>query len=647
MTATREAALTETIGDIDLHLFAEGRHEQLWRMLGAHPQPGGCRFAVWAPNARRVRVIGDGPGWGPYDGQELDRLESGGVWAGFVPGVVAGQRYKYRVQGCDGSWADRADPMAQATEVPPRTASVVYQSGYVWQDADWLRNRRGDHHARPMSVYEVHLGSWRPGLSYRELADQLVSYVSDLGFTHVELMPVMEHPFGGSWGYQVTGYYAPTSRFGTPDDFRHLVDRLHGAGIGVLLDWVPAHFPRDAWALARFDGTALYEHPDPRRGEHPDWGSLIFDYGRREVRNFLVANALYWLEEFHVDGLRVDAVASMLYLDYSRGPGQWLPNDSGGNAHTEAIELLKELNATAYRLNPGVVMIAEESTAWPGVTRPTDWGGLGFGLKWNMGWMHDTLSYLARDPVHRSHHHDEMTWPAAYAHTEQFLLPISHDEVVHGKGSLTAKLPGDRWQRLAGLRGLLAYMWAFPGKQLLFMGSELADEQEWSEQRGLDWSLAADPAAGGVLNLLRDLNAVYRQCPALWELDVTPGGFGWIDHTDRQANVVSFLRRARDGSVLACVVNFSGVPRHGYRIGLPQPGRWQETINTDAEWYGGSNVGNLGAVVADGAPLHGQPVSAGLQVGPFATVWLRPDPVARTDGGGGRPATETAETRAG
>ncbi|MFY1632026.1 1,4-alpha-glucan branching protein GlgB [Solwaraspora sp. WMMB335] len=632
MTATREAALIDTIGELDLYLFAQGRHEQLWRMLGAHPQAGGCRFAVWAPNARQVRVIGDGPGWGPYEGHGLERLGASGVWGGFVPGVVAGQRYKYRVQGADGSWSDRADPMAAATEVPPRTASVVYRSGYIWGDDEWLARRRGDHHARPMAVYEVHLGSWRPGLGYRDLADQLVDYVTDLGFTHVEFMPVMEHPFGGSWGYQVTGYYAPTSRFGTPDDLRYLIDRLHRAGIGVLLDWVPAHFPRDAWALARFDGTALYEHPDPRRGEHPDWGSLIFDYGRPEVRNFLVANALYWLAEFHVDGLRVDAVASMLYLDYSRGPGQWLPNADGGNAHYEAIELLKELNATAYRLHPGIVMVAEESTAWPGVTRPTDWDGLGFGLKWNMGWMHDTLSYLARDPAHRSHHHDEMTWPAAYAHSEQYLLPISHDEVVHGKGSLTAKLPGDRWQRLAGLRGLFGYMWAFPGKQLLFMGCELADEQEWSEQRGLDWSLAADPAVGGVRNLLRDLNRVYRDCPALWELDVAPDGFRWINHTDRDANVLSFLRHGHDGAALACVVNFSGVPRLAHRVGLPQAGTWREVINTDAEWYGGSNVGNLGVIRADGPPADGQPCSATLHVGPYAAIWLRPEPPDDVDG---------------
>jgi len=602
-------------------------------VLGAHPRAGGCRFAVWAPAARQVRVIGDGPGWGPYDGAVLERLGPSGVWSGFIPGVRPGQRYKYRVHGADGSWSDRADPMATATEIPPRTASAVFESGYTWGDEAWLAGRPADHHARPMSVYEVHLGSWRPGLGYRDLADQLVEYVTDLGFTHVEFLPVMEHPFGGSWGYQVTGYYAPTARFGSPDDFRYLVDRLHQVGVGVLLDWVPAHFPRDAWALARFDGTALYEHPAPHRGEHPDWGSLIFDYGRPEVRNFLIANALYWLGEFHIDGLRVDAVASMLYLDYSRGPGQWTPNAEGGNAHTEAIDLLRELNATAYRQHPGIVMIAEESTAWPGVTRPTDWGGLGFGLKWNMGWMHDTLGYLVRDPVHRSHHHDEVTWPAAYAHTEQFLLPISHDEVVHGKGSLARKLPGDRWQRLAGLRGLLGYMWSFPGKQLLFMGCELADEREWSEQRGLDWSLAADPAVGGVRDLLRDLNHAYRAHPALWECDTVPAGFHWINHTDRAANVLSFLRYAADGSPLACVVNFSGVPRHAHRIGLPTAGRWVEVINTDAAWYGGSEVGNLGAVEADGPPADGQPASAQVQIGPHAAIWLRPADAAAPDAG--------------
>jgi 1,4-alpha-glucan branching enzyme len=619
MTDTREV-----IGDLDLHLFAEGRHERLWEMLGARPSADGCRFAVWAPNAREVRVVGDFAGWGPFDGVSMERLGPSGVWTAVVPEATLGERYKYRVHGADGSWTERADPMAVGTEVPPKTASVISRSAYEWGDEAWLAARRSDIHARPMSAYEVHLGSWRPGLGYRELADQLVGYVADLGFTHVEFLPVMEHPYGGSWGYQVTGYYAPTARFGSPDDLRYLIDRLHRAGIGVLLDWVPAHFPRDAWALVRFDGTPLYEHPDPNRGEHPDWGSLVFDYGRPEVRNFLIANALYWFEEFHVDGLRVDAVASMLYLDYSRGPGQWTPNREGGNANLEAIDFLRALNGAVYRHHPGVVMIAEESTAWPGVSRPVDWGGLGFGLKWNMGWMHDTLGYVAHDPVHRSYHHDQLTFPAVYAFDEHFLLPISHDEVVHGKGSLIGKLPGDRWQRLAGLRGLLAYMWAFPGKQLLFMGCELADEREWSEQRGLDWGLEADPYVTGVRDLLRDLNAIYRAAPALWSLDGSAEGFGWLVVDDRASNVVAFQRRGTDGSSLVCVVNFSGVARHDYRVGLPTAGRWAEVVNTDATSYGGSGVGNYGVVVADGPAVHGQPASAAVHLGPFAAVWLRP-----------------------
>ncbi|MEJ3744467.1 1,4-alpha-glucan branching protein GlgB [Actinomycetes bacterium KLBMP 9797] len=608
--APRGDADRALIGDLDLFLLSQGKHERLWELLGAQPRPGGCRFAVWAPNAREVQVIGDFDGWA---GTPLERLGPSGVWAGHVAGAAAGHRYKYRVLGADGVWTERADPMAQATECPPRNASVIAESRYEWGDDTWIARRRGDHHARPMSVYEVHLGSWRPGLSYRELADQLTAYVTELGFTHVELMPVMEHPYGPSWGYQVTGYYAPTSRFGSPDDFRYLVDRLHQAGIGVLLDWVPAHFPRDSWALARFDGTPLYEHPDPRRGEHPDWGSLVFDYGRPEVRNFLVANALYWLEEFHVDGLRVDAVASMLYLDYSRGPGQWAPNVYGDNAHLEAIDFLRELNATVYRNHPGVVMIAEESTAWPGVSRPVHDGGLGFGLKWNMGWMHDTLGYVERDPVHRSYHHDQVTWPSVYGFDEQFVLPISHDEVVHGKGSLLGKMPGDRWQQLAGLRGFLAYMWAFPGKQLLFMGAELADAREWSEARGLDWSLPDT----GVPRLLGDLNRVYRAAPELWALDTSPDGFRWIRHDDRAANVLSFLRRGPDGEWLACVVNFSGVPRIGYPLTLPVAGRWTEVLNTDAECYGGTGVGNFGAVTAAAGG------AAEVHVGPYAAVWLR------------------------
>ena len=590
--------------------------------LGANPTAAGWRFAVWAPNAREVRVIGDFAGWGPYDGVPM-RGSADGVWSVEVPGAQAGQRYKYRVHGADGVWRDKADPRATRTECPPQTASILWQSGYRWGDAGWMARRRTDHRVRPMSVYEVHLGSWRPGLSYRDLADQLVAHVLELGFTHVELLPVMEHPYGGSWGYQVTGYFAPTARFGTPDDFKYLVDRLHQAGIGVLLDWVPAHFPRDEFGLARFDGTAQYEHPDPRRADHPDWGSLIFNYGRWEVRDFLIDNALFWLSEYHVDGLRVDAVASMLYLDYSRKPGQWEPNVYGGNTNLEAVELLQRLNATAYREHPGIVMIAEESTAWPAVSRPVHDGGLGFGLKWNLGWMHDTLSYLRRDPVHRSYHHDTATLPSCYAFSEAYVLPLSHDEVVHGKGSLLGKLPGDRWQRLAGLRGLYAYMWAFPGKQLLFMGGELASEGEWSEQRGLDWSTLDDPGARAVARLVGDLNRAYRANPTLWARDADPGSFQWIDGGDRYGNVLSFLRHGPDGETLACVVNFSGMPHHDYRIGLPEGGRWTEVLNTDAADYGGTGVGNLGGVDAGGTPAHGQPCSARVQIGPYAAVWLR------------------------
>jgi 1,4-alpha-glucan branching enzyme len=610
-----------TISDLDLYLWSQGRLERPWRTFGAHLDAGGASFAVWAPNAREVRVIGAFAG---PDGVPLDRLDASGAWCGHVQGARAGDWYKFKVHGADGVWRDKADPMATRTECPPATGSVLFESGYEWGDGDWMTNRRGDLHARPMSVYEVHLGSWRPGLSYLDLAEQLVEHVTGLGFTHVEFLPVMEHPYGGSWGYQVTGYYAPTARFGTPDEFRYLVDRLHQAGIGVLLDWVPAHFPRDDWALARFDGTALYEHPDPRRGEHPDWGTLVFDYGRPEVRNFLIGNARYWCEEFHADGLRVDAVASLLYLDYSRGPGQWAPNVHGGNQNLEAIEFLRELNATVYRDQPGVVMIAEESTAWPGVSKPVDWGGLGFGLKWNMGWMHDTLAYLTKDPVFRHYHHDTLTLPTCYAFDEQFLLPISHDEVVHGKRSLTGKLPGDRWQRLAGLRGLLAYMWAFPGKQLLFMGSELADEREWSEHRGLDWSLAADPAVGGVGTLLGDLNRAYRADPALWSRDTVPDGFQWISHHDAAANLLAFARRGAGGEVLVCVANFAGTPKRDYRIGLPRAGRWEEVVNTDAGCYGGTGEGNYGVVTADGPPADGHPASATIAIGPYATVWLRP-----------------------
>jgi 1,4-alpha-glucan branching enzyme len=614
-----------TVGDDELDSFSAGQHETLWTVLGARPLGAGVAFTVWAPNARGVRVVGDFTGWGAHEGWPMRSMGRSGVWELVVPEAEPGHRYKYRLLGRDGMWREKADPMAVYAEVPDRTASVVYRSGYRWGDQAWLSRRAAAHAYRePISIYEVHLGSWRPGLSYRDLADQLAGYVTGLGFTHVELLPVMEHPYGGSWGYQVTGYFAPTARFGEPDDLRYLIDRLHQAGIGVLLDWVPAHFPRDDWALARFDGEPLYEHADPTRGEHPDWGTYIFDYGRNEVRNFLVASALYWCEEFHADGLRVDAVASMLYLDYSRQPGQWQPNVHGGRENLDAVRFIRELNETVYRRHPGVLMIAEESTAWPGVTAPTDAGGLGFGFKWNMGWMHDTLSYLGREPVHRQYHHHQMTFAAMYAWSEHFILPVSHDEVVHGKGSLAAKPPGDGWRRRATVRALLAFMWAHPGKPLLFMGSELADDREWNEQRGVDWALQAAPAHAGVARLVADLNAGYRARPALWALDHTPAGFSWIDADDAGHNTYSFERIAPDGSVVVCVANFAAIPHEEYRLGLRHPGAWLEIINTDADQYGGSGVGNLGQVMAEPVPAHGRPASAVLRLPPLGTVWLCP-----------------------
>jgi 1,4-alpha-glucan branching enzyme len=621
------------LGEIDLHLINEGRHEDLWKVLGAHVKhyPGqigpvdGVSFSVWAPNARGVRLICDANNW---DGRShaLRSLGASGVWELFVPGLGAGTRYKFEILGRDGHWRQKADPMAFGTEVPPSTASVVVDSSYEWHDSEWLAERvRYDAHSSPMSIYEVHLGSWRQGLSYRDLAEQLVGYVKDLGFTHVELMAVAEHPFGGSWGYQVTSYYAPTSRFGSPDEFRYLMDELHRAGIGVIMDWVPGHFPKDAWALANFDGEALYESADPRRGEHKEWGTLIFDYGRSEVRNFLVANALFWLEEYHIDGLRVDAVASMLYLDYDREPGEWLPNVYGGRENLEAVSFLQEMNATAYKRVPGIMTIAEESTAWPGVTRPTHLGGLGFGLKWNMGWMHDSLGYVSKDPIHRQYHHHQMTFSLMYAYTENFVLPISHDEVVYGKGSLLRKMPGDRWQQLANVRAYLAFMWSHPGKQLIFMGAELGQEAEWSEDRSLDWWLEDTPWHAGLQQLVRDLNRVYRDHPALWELDSDPAGFEWIDANDTVANTFSFARRDAKGNALVSVVNFSGEPHEGYRLGVPQEGGWLEVLNTDAVQYAGSGVGNLGRVIAEPVPWHGMPASVVLRVPPLGAVWLSPE----------------------
>ena len=619
-----------TLGELDLHLVAEGRHERLWEVLGARVRRydaptgvvTGTSFAVWAPSARGVRVTGDFNFW---DGRAhpMRALGSSGVWELFIPDIGAGTRYKFAILGADGVWRDKADPMAFGTEHPPATASVVVESAYEWNDDAWLAARAAhDPYATPMSVYEVHLGSWKQGKSYRDLAVELVEYVTHLGFTHVEFLPVAEHPYGPSWGYQVTSYFAPSSRFGSPDDFRFLVDALHQAGIGVIVDWVPAHFPKDSWALAQFDGTALYEHEDPRRGEHPDWGTLVFNFGRNEVRNFLVANALYWLEEMHVDGLRVDAVASMLYLDYSRKAGEWLPNEYGGRENLEAVRFLQEMNATVYARVPGIVTIAEESTAWPAVSRPTHLGGLGFGFKWNMGWMHDSLDYVAREPVYRQFHHHQLTFSLVYAFTENFVLPISHDEVVHGKGSLLRKMPGDRWQQLANLRAYLAFMWAHPGKQLLFMGSEFGQESEWSEARSLDWWLLDTPDHRGLFNLVRDLNHTYRDRAALHSRDFGPDGFSWIDANDTAHNVFSFLRWGNDGSVVACVANFSGVPHHDYRVGLPRGGTWRELLNTDSTSYGGSGVGNCGAVEAHGDSWHGQPFSASLTVPPLGVLWL-------------------------
>ncbi|WP_228924020.1 1,4-alpha-glucan branching enzyme [Streptomyces sp. DH7] len=623
------------IGELDLHLIGEGRHEELWRALGAEPMEhqgvAGTRFTLWAPNARGVRITGDFNYW-DGTGFPMRSLGSTGVWELFLPGVGEGTLYKYDICRPDGSHTVRADPMARRTEVPPATASIVTASHHEWQDADWMAHR-GDRpvHEAPFSVYEVHLASWRPGLTYRQLAEQLPAYVKDLGFTHVELMPVSEHPFGGSWGYQVTGFYAPTSRMGTPDDFRFLVDALHRAGIGVIMDWVPAHFPRDDWALAEFDGRPLYEHSDPRRAAHPDWGTLEFDYGRTEVRNFLVANATYWCEEFHIDGLRVDAVASMLYLDYSREDGQWSPNEFGGRENLDAVAFLQEMNATVYRRNPGVVTIAEESTAWDGVTRPTDGGGLGFGLKWNMGWMHDSLQYVAKEPIHRKYHHNEMTFSMVYAYSENYVLPISHDEVVHGKQALVAKMPGDWWQQRANHRAYLGFMWAHPGKQLLFMGQEFAQGAEWSEGHGPDWWLL-DPsyeASGdhrGVRTLVGDLNAVYGAVPALWQRDTVPEGFSWVDGGAAEDNVFAFLRYDADGSPLLAVSHFSPAVRSDYRLGVPETGTegWVEVLNTDAARYGGGDVRNEEPLKAEAVPAHGRPCSISLTLPPLATVWFRP-----------------------
>jgi 1,4-alpha-glucan branching enzyme len=633
------------LGPDDLWLFNEGAHTRLHEHLGAHPglddagRPG-CWFGVWAPNARSVSVVGDVNGWEP-NRSPLEAQGGSGIWTGFVPGMAHGDRYKFHiVSWVDGYTVDKADPLAFHAEMPPRTASIVWDlDGHEWGDADWMATR-GPHNAldAPMAVYELHVGSWRHvagehrSLNYRELAPVLADYVVEQGFTHVELLPVMEHPFYGSWGYQTTGYFAPTSRFGTPQDLMFLVDTLHQAGVGVILDWVPSHFPTDEHGLGYFDGTHLYEHADPRKGHHPDWDSAIFNYDRFEVRSFLLSSAHYWLERYHVDGLRVDAVASMLYLDYSRRAGEWIPNEHGGNENLGALRFLKKLNETVYADFPDVQTIAEESTAWPMVSRPTEYGGLGFGLKWDMGWMHDTLSYFEQDPVHRRYHQGELTFRMVYAFTENFCLPLSHDEVVHGKGSLLGKMPGDHWQRLANLRALYGYQYGQPGKKLLFMGAELAQDTEWNHDHPLPWSLLDRPDHRGIQAWVRHLNELHRAEPALHEDDVTPAGFEWVDASDTGASVLSWLRHPRDdgrgapgGRPVLVVCNLTPVPRSGYRIGVPRGGVWDELANSDAVEFGGSGMGNLGRVQAQELAAHGRAWSLSLTLPPLGVLMFAPE----------------------
>ncbi len=626
-------AFPSGMGEVDLHLMGEGTDLRLHEKLGAHPVEiegvAGVRFAVWAPNAERVSVVGNFNAW---DGRRYPmRLHPGvGIWEIFLPDLGEGALYKYEIRPREGEPFQKSDPLAFRSELRPQTASVVHRlGGYEWGDHEWMGSPERGRHDRPMSVYEVHAGSWRFGedgpLGYRDLAHQLGDYVSEMGFTHVEFLPVAEHPYDPSWGYQVTGYFAPTSRYGAPDDFKYLVDHLHQRGIGVIVDWVPAHFPRDQAGLRRFDGTPLYEHEDPRQGEHPDWGTLIFNFGRNEVRNFLLANALFWLQEYHIDGLRVDAVASMLYLDYSREPGQWVPNQYGGRENLESIEFLRRVNEVVHREAPGVLTIAEESTAFPGVTKSVSEGGLGFSMKWNMGWMNDFLRFMEHESVHRQYHFNLMTFSLMYAFSERFMLPLSHDEVVHGKKSLLAKMPGDDWQKAANLRLALGFMWAHPGKKLIFMGIEFGEWEEWSEARPLNWGLTDHELHRGVQGYVRDLNRLYRERPALWEADDDPVGFEWIDFQDQAQSVLSFLRRAPDaGEELVFVCNFTPVPREGYRVGVPQPGTYDEILNGDSGLYGGSNMGNQGAVHAEEIPAHGQNWSVLVTLPPLAMVVLAP-----------------------
>jgi len=623
--------------DMDLFLFNEGTHHRLYDKLGAHPLTtdagvSGVYFAVWAPNADGVAVIGDFNGW-DRGRHLLGARGQSGIWEGFIPGVQPGACYKYWVSSrFHGYRIEKADPFGFFHETPPKTASVVWTLDYTWGDRRWMEERaRANALDAPWAIYEVHLGSWmrvpeegNRWLTYRELAPRLADYVTRLGFTHVEFLPVMEHPFYGSWGYQTTGYFAPTSRYGTPQDFMYLIDTLHQHGVGVILDWVPSHFPSDGHGLAYFDGTHLYEHADPRQGFHPDWRSYIFNYGRNEVRAFLLSSAQFWLDQYHADGLRVDAVASMLYLDYSRQPGEWIPNQYGGRENLDAIHFLRRMNEDIYASQPGVQTVAEESTAWPMVSRPTYLGGLGFGMKWDMGWMHDTLLYMSKDPIHRQHHHNLLTFRMLYAWWENFVLPLSHDEVVHGKGSLLGKMPGDDWQKFANLRLLFGYMYAQPGKKLLFMGGEFGQWAEWNHESSLDWHLLQYAPHAGLQRWMADLNRTYRDEPALHTLDFDPGGFEWIDVNDTQQSTISLLRRGQaDGAVIAAVFNFTPVPRHNYRLGVPAGGYWREVLNSDAGEYGGSGMGNLGGVEAVPVPWHGRPWSLTITLPPLAAVFFR------------------------
>jgi 1,4-alpha-glucan branching enzyme len=635
-TAHKGEETTEILGESDFHLFNEGTHRKLYDKLGARrvsiEGSAGVYFAVWAPNASAVSVIGDFNGWQAGKHALRSRGHSG-IWDGWFPGLEQGMVYKYHITNRHtGEQLEKADPFAFAAEVPPKSASVIWDlDGYQWGDAEWLRSRKDKQGlSAPISIYEVHTGSWMKvpeednrSLSYRELAHKLPEYCRKMGFTHVEFLPIMEHPFYGSWGYQTLGYFAPTSRYGTPQDFMYLVDKLHQAGVGVILDWVPSHFATDGHGLSRFDGSQLFEHADPRQGFHPDWGSFIFNYGRNEVRSFLTSSALFWLDKYHIDGLRVDAVASMLYLDYSRKEGEWIPNQYGGRENLEAVSFLRQMNEAVYAEHPDCQTIAEESTAWPMVSKPTYIGGLGFGLKWDMGWMHDTLKYMKEDPVHRKYHHDRITFRMIYAFHENFVMPLSHDEVVHGKGSLMNQMAGDDWQKFANLRLLYSYMYAQPGKKLLFMSDEFAQWREWNHDSSIDWNLLVYAPHEGMQRLVERLNAVYKEEAALHELDSDPAGFEWVDCNDRDASVLSFLRKSRDGQVVAGVFNFTPVPRNGYALGVPRGGYWKEILNSDAAEYGGSGLGNLGGVEASGEGMHGRPHSLRVTLPPLAAVYFK------------------------